>query len=153
MQETINIIKEWPTIIQGALGSALFWLILIFSEKLFVFLSKKYSIHSKKSRKTWIINRMAAIGLSTAKTNESQIYFIIGLGYRSSRFLFKALMWLTLGLIFQTILQPLSIIGFIGCLYYLIKGYNVVKGTEENEEELLEELKSLKSELHTLRNS
>jgi len=152
MQEIINIIKEWPVIVQGALGSGLFWLTLLIGQKIIEFLSYRYSKHSTKTRKTWLINRTAVIGLRLSYSVEEQGVYTSILLYRASRFLFHALMWLALGLTVQVIFVPLSIIGFLGCLYYLIKGISVVGASSKSEKELEKELKSIHEELRVINN-
>ncbi|MBN3116056.1 hypothetical protein H4F46_14265 [Pectobacterium brasiliense] len=152
MQEIITAIMEWNVIIQGALGSAVFWLFLLLWQKLLGFCSKEYSSHSSKTRKTWLINRLAIINMSLSHSIEDQSHFAAILLYRASRFLFKALMWLVLGLTLNIIFQPVSAIGYIGCLYYLSKGLYVVGGSAANEakEELIQELNRINKELDNL---
>ncbi|MEQ6969119.1 hypothetical protein [Pectobacterium polaris] len=150
MQEIITAITEWNVIIQGALGSAVFWLFLLLGQKLSAFCSRKYSSHSSNTRKTWLINRSAIIKMRLSHSLEDQSHFATILFYRASRFLFNALMWLVLGLALNIILQPVSAIGYIGCLYYLSKGLYVVGGTDETDEELEQELKRINEELDNL---
>ena len=50
--------------------------------------------------------------------------------YRSLRHFYKALIWLTLGLILNSIISVFGIIGFIGCLYYLFCAANAVQGVK-----------------------
>ncbi|WP_405078285.1 hypothetical protein ACI51Z_12260 [Pectobacterium carotovorum] len=152
MQEIITAIMEWNVIIQGVLGSAVFWLFLLLGQKLLDFCSQEYSRHSSKTRKTWLINRLAIISMRLSHSIEDQSHFAAILLYRASRFLFKALMWLVLGLTLNLIFQPVSAIGYIGCLYYLSKGLYVVGGSAANEakEKLIQESKRINEELDNL---
>jgi hypothetical protein len=146
----INIITEWPVIIQGALGSGLFWIILLVGNKGIEYSSLLYSKHSINSRYTWLTNRAGIIELRLTNPLDEQSYLTSILLYRASRFLFKALMWLVLGLALQLFLSQLAIIGYLGCLYYLISGYNVVGGTDGEDKELSEELDKINIELESI---
>ena len=48
MTESINLVKAWPVIIQGALGSALFWILLVVAQRAFNFTSEYFSKRSKE---------------------------------------------------------------------------------------------------------
>ena len=150
MQTTLDIIKDWPIIVQGALGSGLFWLVLLIGQKVTSDLTQKYAQHSKKSRLCWLVNRSAILRANLSGTdNEFSVYAMI-MVYRASRYLFRALMWMALGLLSQVFIEPVSIIGFVGCLYYLFKGFNIVSGTDESREELDSELKTTLAEIEKI---
>lgn len=70
--------------------------------------------------------------------------------YRSSRDLYKGLMWLALGLSIQSLFDVSGIIGFAGCIYYLLKAYSVVAPVDQTEdwEQRLEEINNELSKLH-----
>lgn len=153
LQELIDAVKAWPVIVQGTLGSALFWLIMLCGQFLTSRISKTYSHHSKRARLSWLIsahNKHSAI-VSTNDT-EQTVCFVI-LIYRSSRHLLRALMWLVMGLIFQSLYLPAGIIGFCGSLYYLFKAYEIVSPIEYGEDsnailtKINEEIEKLEKEL------
>ncbi|MFB3240567.1 hypothetical protein Q7C15_17470 [Aeromonas salmonicida] len=152
MSDILKIILEWPVIVQGSLGSGLFWVVLFLGQKAFEKSWEKYSIHSVKARRSWLINRSAVIRLRLTRPIDQQSFYASILMYRSSRYLFKALMWLALGLALEIIFSPISLIGFLGAIYYLIEGYSIVKGTTEDEENLKAELQKISEELSSLYN-
>lgn len=137
MQELIEAVKAWPVIIQGTLGSALFWLLLLIGQYATTKISSLYSHHSKMGRKSWLVSaQLKYLGAST--DNEMEIVRCVAtLVYRSLRFLFKALMWLVMGLIFQQFFTLASVIGFCGCLYYLFKAYEIVSPIRYEEDAAL----------------
>jgi hypothetical protein len=149
MQELIDAVKDWPVIVQGTLGSALFWLILVCSQFINSRIAEIYSKHSRAARLSWLISAQAKY--ASEENDIETIMSMTTLVYRSSRYLYKALLWLVLGLIFESFLLPADIIGFCGCLYYLLKAYEVVSPIEahENTEEILkkinEEIKAIES--------
>ena len=126
MQELIDAIKAWPVIIQGALGSALFWLLLLVGQKFAAYAAGRYSHISKKARIAWLINEQAKCLASLAETPSDFSTYAVIILYRTSRSLIKAGMWLVLGLIAQSMISELGVIGFIGALYYLLRAYGVV---------------------------
>ena len=134
MHDLIEAIKAWPVIIQGALGSALFWLVLAGGQKLFLFVSKQFSHVSKQARRSWLISARMKYQGAVADTEIGQIAGATMLVYRASRHTLRALMWLTLGLMFESFLSPIGIIGYGGCLYYLFRAYGVVSPIDSDED-------------------
>ena len=126
MQELSDAIKAWPVIVQGALGSALFWIVLLTGQKLAMYAAGRYSHISKKARIAWLINEQAKCLASLTNSHEEFATYAVIILYRTSRHVIKAIMWLVLGLISQSFLTELGVIGFIGTLYYLFKAYGVV---------------------------
>jgi hypothetical protein len=49
------------------------------------------------------------------------------LWYRASRHLVKALIWLTLGMLCNSFVRAFGLVGFLGCLYYLLSTFQVVR--------------------------
>ena len=151
MEELVAVIKAWPVIVQGALGSALFWLILLAGQRAAGSISKKYSKVSKRTRTDWLINEKAKCFAKMSKSHTEFSTFATIMLYRASRHLVKALMWLALGLLAESVVVQLGIIGFMGCIYYLFKAYAVVAPVNDesyNEDRLREidaELKRLKT--------
>jgi hypothetical protein len=126
MQELIAAVKAWPIIIQGALGSALFWLVLLLGQKGVQALARKYSHMSKKARISWLISEKARCLASMSEDHDSFATYATVMLYRASRHLLRALMWLVLGLTATTMFSWLGIVGYVGCLYYLFKSYEIV---------------------------
>lgn len=78
--------------------------------------------------------------------------FVSLLVYRAARPLFLALLWLTLELIFGSVINIFGIVGYLGCVYYLLRGLSTVTGpqrvddAEKKLSEIKAELQSLDSE-------
>lgn len=149
MDSLINTIKDWPVIVQGALGSGLFWLILLAGNKLQSALSEKYSALSTKSRINWLRNEKCKHGAVLSKDLSEKNFWTTVLIYRASRHVIRALMWLSMGLIFQSFFMLIGIVGFIGAFHYLFKAYDVVSPvykdsfTVDSLKEIQEELAKL----------
>ena len=144
MEDLLVVIKAWPIIVQGALGSALFSLIVFVGQRLARWAASRWSHTSKQARKTWLINEQAKCLATMAPTHEGFSTFATILLYRASRHLFKALMWVVLGLLAGLFLSWLGVIGYLGGLYYLFKTYEVVSPMDVNvhNQARLEELRA-----------
>lgn len=151
MDKLILVVKDWPVIVQGVIGSALFWLILLIGQHFSNFVSASYSRHSKQARLSWLTNRKAQLMGDASRSDAEFATYALILLYRASRHLFKGLMWLAMGLVFQSVFMPAGIIGFIGCLYYLLKGSEIV-GPILSETGTPNELEAVKKEIIQLNN-
>ena len=145
MSEFIKVFNEWPVIIQGALGSGLFWLILLIGQYAVTTLSNSYSKHSSKSRKSWLISNRAKLMAVTTSEKQDKSYYLALIKYRASREFYKAVMWVVLGLIANVMFNPMGVIGFVGALYYLFKASDIVspiykEGADEELEKINKEL-------------
>lgn len=141
MTEVFEVVNSWPVLIQGALGSGLFWLVLKISQKLVSYLGSSLGRIFRNIRKTELINERIRLRAAVAESGEKSKYSYI-LMYRASRPFLKAIMWLVLGLMLGQTMQVLSIVGYIGSLFYLFKAFEIVKAIHapENPEQRLKEL-------------
>ena len=149
MQELIDAVRAWPVIIQGALGSALFWLVLLIGQALTGRIAKGYSSHSKQARLSWLISEHAKCMANEATSDTEFSAFALILLYRSTRHLLKALMWLSMGLVFQSLFLPAGTVGFLGCLYYLFKAAEIVAPLDD-EKHSAEQLAKISKEIMEL---
>lgn len=138
MSELIDAIKQWPVIVQGALGSALFWLILVLAQKLVKLSAEHFSRRNESQRISWLISRDAkheAFGGATDYAHAS--FAVSSLVYRSLRPVYRGFLWLGLGLIASSISEIGLAVGGMGLVYYFLKAYEVVSpiSPEENTKE------------------
>lgn len=149
MNELIEAIKAWPIIIQGALGSALFWLVLLFAQLARTHISAKYSLHSRDSRMSWLINEQIKLEAYCAESGIPQIETLVWLFYRASRPFLKSLMWLVYGLVMDAIVSPAGVIAYIVCISYLFKAFQVIRPIEDKIDPA-EKLKKINDEIDKL---
>ena len=149
MDKFVTVINDWPVIVQGALGSALFAFALWFGQKLYTWFNNKLSKFSRNNRKSSLITEMVKINLKLTTGKERHIFAPILL-YRMSRPFIKAIIWLVLGLITGNLFEALSVVGYIGSIYYLLKALDVVSAysfegdLKERINEINKQLKELK---------
>jgi hypothetical protein len=135
VNEVINTILAWPLIIQGALGSGLFWLVLLLGQKLTSIFSQVISQRSVSNEIEYLkTQRDKYIGLKAHydKNIQAANYIATGFIYKSLRSLFMGLIWLALGLSFGSIIPVLGVVGFFGCFYYMLKGLAVVQKVDKS---------------------
>lgn len=149
MNDLYNAVKDWHIILQGAIGSGLFWVVLIVGQKIVVFASDKFSYHNKNSRISWLAS--AALKYQPCEYGSTdETHVITSLVYRSIRLFYKSMLWVILGFVINMFFYPLGIIGFIGGLYFLFKASEVVSPIEQDDDmqlkydEIIEELNNLK---------
>ena len=134
MDQIFEIVKEWPVIVQGALGSALFWLVLLAFQKLSNFGASFFSNFSKKERIAWLISRHAKHEAFGGTDNNSlAAYATSALIYRSLRYAYRGFTWLGLGLIGFFFTDISLIVGGSGLIYYFLKAYEVVSPFKDGE--------------------
>lgn len=113
---------EFASIVYGALGSALFALIVYVVPKIISSASQfisKYSVKARDRRLKTLWLKYAGLVHLDKEEDLNAAANQVALIYKSLRELLKAFIWIVLGLIFQSVLGYLGIIGFLGGLYYL----------------------------------
>ena len=131
MLELSKIFLEWPGIVQGALGSCLFWLILIIGRKsigIFINVYSKFSGKVRIHKLTDLRFRYCAqLESDDEKTEQlSGAFYSSVLTYRALRYFITGIIWLTLGLLFQMYSKVFGVVGFVGCILYLFNALSVI---------------------------
>jgi len=135
MQELVQEVLKWPLIIQGAIGSALFWGILSLGQVITSKLIEKASTYSKETRESNLRTKWSKYYGHKAFLNKEKNVVAevqISLIYASFRNFLKSMVWITLGLLFSKVISVLGVVGFIGGLYYLFKALNIVQKIDTN---------------------
>lgn len=153
LNEVVGMVKNWPVIVQGALGSALFWLISLVAQKVIASGIRYYSNRSKDNRMSWLVSRDAKHQAFGGEADSSTAaYATSALIYRSLRPVYKGIVWLGFGLI-ASAFSPLGLaIGGIGLAYYFLRAYDVVspmsleEHTQENRDKVVSELQEIYEE-------
>lgn len=151
MDQLIEALRDWNIILQGAIGSALFYLFLKVGQKTTSYFLDNYKSFSKKTRIRQLREKIFRYSAINTKDIHERTYYATILWYRASRHFIKGMIWMTLGLAFSFLLPVLGIVGFIGTLYYLFLALEIVKGINydgdvtEKINEINKELKELES--------
>lgn len=128
MDKFISAVQNWPVLVQGAIGSAIFWLILLIGQRATGFFSKIARDRAEGNQESHLFNELLRHrAVRDATHPESTADFASLLWYRASRKLIVGLIWLSLGLMFSEVAQAFGVVGFIGCIFNLFGALNVVK--------------------------
>ncbi|MAX53436.1 MAG: hypothetical protein CMH22_15785 [Methylophaga sp.] len=119
----MNIFEEiikWPVIVQGALGSALFWLVLLLGQKTAVFISKK--ITEDRDVATYF-SLLAKAG----PTREFRFDGLLTCLYAGFHYFLKAAIIALVSLIVSPINNVIPIVGYLVSLYFLFRSLSYVQ--------------------------
>lgn len=153
MEKLLASIQDWPVIIQGALGSALFALTLFLGQKIAAYFIDTVRAHSKQARISQLKEQLIRFRALKAKDNAERTYYASIIWLRASRQVVKGFIWLTLGLLSDSILGVLDVVGFMGAIYYFFIALNIVKGISydgdvtKKIQEIHEEMNRLKADV------
>ena len=113
-------ILKWPIIVQGALGSALFWLVLLLGQKSTNFLASKVS--SDKQVATFFCH------LAKSAPNQDQkvrgFFYCL---YGAFHYFLKAFIVIVLALLISPYNHVASIAGYLISLYFLFRSLSYVQ--------------------------
>ena len=151
LDRLVNAVTDLPVIVQGALGSALFALVLFVGQRVLAIAIARLAHSSKKRRKQALVDELAILNAASAKDVASETYYGVVVLYRTGRHLVRGLLWLTLGLVFGSTISVFGLIGYIGCLYYLFQALRLVEGGDADNAEA--RLKEINTELNALAQS
>mgnify|MGYP000923873597 CR=1 FL=1 len=151
-QELVAAIADWPVLLQGAIGSGLFLLVLRSGQRATSYVSEKYSESSRARRKAYLLEQLLKYHYKTVNDTSVRGAIFSALTYRAFRNFIRALVWMVLGLLGGTILGTLAVIGYLGALYYLFSALSTVTPAPDSDDpagkiaELNAELAEIKSD-------
>lgn len=123
--EIINTMLQWPVIIQGALGSFLFWISFEVIKKSVNYINRffeKFNKDLKKERLTYeFLQREFNISSGTKISN------IMLCLYAASHHIIKGIIFIILGLVLSNIIPFFEDIGYFIALFYFFRALNAVK--------------------------
>ncbi|MCD9572347.1 hypothetical protein [Pseudomonas protegens] len=149
MEKLLASIQDFPVIVQGAMGSALFALIVYIGQKVAAYCFDSFRANTKKSRIRQLKEQSVRLRALSAEGDAQKAYLTSLLWLRASRHVVKALIWITLGLAFESTAGPLSVVGFMGAIYYLFLALNIVKPISY-EGDIEQKIKDIRIEIRKL---
>jgi hypothetical protein len=126
MDVFVKQVLEWPVIIQGALGSALFAFILYLGQKVSYFISVKISNLSRQNKINALLVEKVKYQI-TQNENEERSAHIGILVYGALKSLTLGFILITLGLAFETIIPIFGLVGYLGALIYLFEASRIFR--------------------------
>ncbi len=149
LESLVKAITDWPVLVQGAIGSALFWLVLLLGQKGVSAATSKFSSKSKARRKSFLMEQRLKYAYKLTTDNDTRAAIFSGLLYRASRNALRGCIWLTFGSLASAFIPVFGAVGFVGALFYFFEALNTVTAVPEADsakdkvKELTEELKAL----------
>ena len=150
MKSVVEQILQWPLIVQGALGSALFWLILTLGGRMVRWLGAQARGLSRKRRLDMLHAEAIRLHAFTNESQQTSIYAFAGLIYMATQYVMKGLAAICLGLIFASIFPVFGIVGFVMALYYLLYGGSIVRDVDLSKIDAKAELERIDKEVAEL---
>ncbi|RBP78260.1 hypothetical protein EBI01_18445 [Marinomonas rhizomae] len=136
--EIIQTILEWPIIIQGALGSALFWALLTGGQKLLVFASQKLS--KDKEVANYFAKAFKATKIRDEQVLKTHAFRIAA--YGALHYLIKAILVCVLSILMGQFVPLFQEIGLVFGCYFLFRALSYVPHFDSlpSDEKIREEL-------------
>ena len=117
--DIVNKILEWPIIVQGALGSALFWLVLVLGQRLVGVFSKSATKFSSDWKMEGLTREYIARRMFWDRKLDV-LGFTLCI-YHALRFGFRGLVFITLGFISSEFIPVFGVIGYLGGLFFFLR--------------------------------
>ncbi|MEI5638745.1 MULTISPECIES: hypothetical protein [unclassified Pseudoalteromonas] len=136
--EIINEILKWPVIVQGALGSALFWILIEGGQR--VVLSTSRRLSGDKKTAMWFSLAASVYDNYELEVKCRQIAIYGGLHY-----FIKAMILIVISLLVSPLLHVVSMVGYLVAIYYLFRALSYIPhtsrfGTNDQKKELFDRL-------------
>ncbi|MCZ8217796.1 MAG: hypothetical protein O9337_00145 [Acidovorax sp.] len=151
MLDILAKILEWPVIVQGALGSALFSLLLYLGTKATQY-SLKHSISLSRTQRLRAL-RTEKLRLNGAVSKDETFFTLstVGLIYASIAYALRAAVSLVLGHLLSHWIPVLAVVGLLFALYYLFWAIESVRDLPDTEDAKLKaRLKVIESEIERI---
>ncbi len=148
MDAIFNFITGSHVVIQGAFGSALFWVILVAGQYIFSFLGAKVSFVNTAYKEEALYREYIQKKLSRGEKSHEMISMCT---YQALSYLFRGFAFLGLGFIMSDFIPLSNSIGGLGFLFYLFRALGWLKpfhiGSPEPELKLWSRIQEIEQEL------
>jgi len=139
----IKVISDWPVIVQGALGAALFWLVLELGQRVIRKVSKKLGEDRQTANWFSLAGHYAPVG---ELRNTGRFICLYG----AMHYLLKALIVAVLAFAVSGFIAVFADVGYFICVYFLFRALAFVPHTshhgqpEEAKKKFLESVKKIR---------
>ena len=139
--EVINEILKWPIIVQGALGSFLFWLLYTLGQRIFSFSNKKLKDEKELGS---FFGRNARDQYYKKYYNGSNYMFFICI-YAAIHYFLKFVLTAFISFIIADLIPVFAYVGYIISIYFIFRVLSYVThfSTFEKEDERKEKQKKI----------
>lgn len=146
--EVLDRILDLPVIVQGALGSFLFWLAYVVSQKLINLIAKIVGSYSKRIQRENILFEKMHLLQDVFPVSDPKGTLAHVLGIQAALYkLIKGMIFICFGLVSEKLIGSLSIIAYLIAVYYLFRslkaGFVSFEPSEKSVEEKNKRIKEL----------
>lgn len=113
---------DLPVIVQGALGSALFWLIFEVGQRLGLVISRK--VFKDKKVAMWF-----SLAARASESHEYEIKYRQIAIYGGLHYLIKALILIVVSLLLAPINHVIAVVGYVSSVYFLFRALSFIPHT------------------------
>jgi hypothetical protein len=135
-ERLVLAITDLPVIVQGAMGSAVFASFLFLAQKILMAIGTQYANSSARRKRQALIDELATLEVNLAERLDTKTYYTIIVIYRSSRYVIRGLIWLSLGLVFSSSISVFGIVGYLWGTYHLLQALRIVQGVNDAQDRL-----------------
>lgn len=151
LENVLQAAQDIPVLVQGVLASAIFWALLKIGQIIASHSSSKVRTHLLTRQKYLLFNEIFRASAKISNTESAGTHYAAVLWYRASRNVVLGLIWLAVGLLLNTFIEVIGVIGFTICIYQFIAAHNILKPYvyEGDSTERIKELKAQVAEIET----
>lgn len=146
LERLVLAITDLPVIVQGAMGSAVFASLLFLAQKILMAISMQYANSSARRKRQALIDELATLEAKVADKVDTKTYYTVIVIYRSSRYVIRGLIWLSLGLMFSSTISVFGIVGYLWGTYHMLQALRIVQGFNDAQD-LLKRRDEIRSKL------
>lgn len=110
---------EWPVIVQGALGSALFYVVLEVGQRAVGKITAK--VGKEKNVAMWF-----SLAAYVSKDKQSQVGLRIISMYGALHYVVKALLMMAMAYVASLVLDVFAVVGYVAGIYFLFRSLSYV---------------------------
>lgn len=153
-EHIISAILDLPTIIQGAMGSALFALVLYLMQNTAERAKNLWSLGSTNRRIEYLLAQKEKLKIILSDRATERSYYTLVLLRRTIECTLKAATMIILAQLFNSIHPLFHYAGALGSLYYLFRGISTISEiADKNTKKAAAKLSEIDLEIENLRNS
>ena len=157
MNDILTKIQDYPTVIQGAIGSALAAFLIWVLQQTYLVSRRVVSRISPRYRRNVKIDRMLRLRALCSRNAEERHFTIVALIYRGGRSFLHAILVLVIGLLLSSSIPILGKIASIVAAFLIVRTLNIYTPSkapvdcEQQIEQLESEVEDLDSEIQKRR--
>lgn len=150
MNDLVAKITDWPVVVQGAAGSALFWLILLVATKITDRSLQATVSFGKKKRLEVLYAEHLLLSATSTGDKADRTMAVAALLYGALHYALKGLAALALSLMLGDLVPVLKAVGTAFSAYYFLWALTIVRDIPSNDEKIASRLERVEQLIEKL---